>query len=87
MILLPPWGIRPGSLGRRSPGEGHQLLGDSAVTFTLQTYTHVIPGMDQDAADTVAQLILGGSPEPEVSRSRSMRALLLVAGAVCWSRT
>jgi hypothetical protein len=29
------------------------------VAFTLQTYTHVIPGMDQQAADTVAALILG----------------------------
>jgi len=35
-----------------------ERLGHSTAAFTLQTYTHVIPGMDQDAADTVAKLIL-----------------------------
>ena len=33
-------------------------LGHVRVAFTLQTYSHVIPGMDRDAATTVADLIL-----------------------------
>ena len=35
--------------------------------FTLQTYGHVLPGMDRDAAATVADLILTSTqkgPEP-----------------------
>jgi Phage integrase family len=37
-----------------------ERLGHASVAFTLQTYGHVIPGMDKDAAVTVADLILGG---------------------------
>lgn len=36
-----------------------ERLGHATAAFTLQTYTHVIPGMDELAADTVARLILG----------------------------
>jgi hypothetical protein len=35
-----------------------ERLGHSAVAFTLQTYSHVIPGMDEPAANDVADLIL-----------------------------
>jgi len=35
-----------------------ERLGHASVAFTLQTYSHVIPGMDKDAAATVADLIL-----------------------------
>jgi integrase len=35
-----------------------ERLGHASVAFTLQTYGHVIPGMDRDAAATVAELIL-----------------------------
>jgi integrase len=41
-----------------------ERLGHANVAFTLQTYTHVIPGMDQEAADQVAELILGTTPPP-----------------------
>jgi Phage integrase family len=34
-----------------------ERLGHASVTFTLQTCSHVIPGMDKDAAATVADLI------------------------------
>ena len=40
-----------------------ERLGHATVAFTLQTYTHVIPGMDQTAADSVADLILARRPE------------------------
>jgi integrase len=36
-----------------------ERLGHSTVAFTLQTYVHIIPGMDEAAATTVADLILG----------------------------
>jgi Phage integrase family len=35
-----------------------ERLGHASVAFTLQTYGHVIPGMDREAAATVADLIL-----------------------------
>jgi hypothetical protein len=35
-----------------------ERLGHCSAAFTLQPYTHVIPGMDEMAADTVAKLIL-----------------------------
>jgi len=41
-----------------SPKIISERLGHASAAFTLQTYTHVIPGMDESAADTVADLIL-----------------------------
>ena len=44
-----------------------ERLGHASVAFTLQTYGHVLPGMDRDAAATVADLILTSTqkgPEP-----------------------
>ena len=34
-----------------------ERLGHATVAFTLQVYSHVLPGMDQQAANTVAALI------------------------------
>ena len=36
-----------------------ERLGHATAAFTLQTYAHVIPGMDEEAANSVAALILG----------------------------
>jgi len=41
-----------------SPKTISERLGHSTVAFTLQTYTHIIPGMDESAASTVAALVL-----------------------------
>jgi hypothetical protein len=41
-----------------------ERLGHASVAFTLQTYGHVIPGMDRDAATTVADLILSMQKGP-----------------------
>ena len=38
-----------------------ERLGHATAAFTLQTYAHVIPGMDEDAANSVAALILGAN--------------------------
>jgi integrase len=42
-----------------SPKIVSERLGHTSVAFTMQTYTHVIPGMDAAAADKIAALILG----------------------------
>ena len=47
-----------------SPKIISERLGHSTAAFTLQTYTHVIPGMDEAAANTVAALILA-EDQPE----------------------
>jgi integrase len=39
-----------------------ERLGHATAAFTLQTYTHVIPGMDESAAATVAALSLAKGP-------------------------
>jgi integrase len=38
-----------------------QRLGHSNIRITLDLYTHVMPVLDQDAAERVAALVLGGS--------------------------
>ena len=47
-----------------------ERLGHATAAFTLQVYTHVIPGMDQQAASTVADLILGQIEEARAGWSR-----------------
>jgi len=42
-----------------SPKIISERLGRSSAAFTLQIYTRVIPGMDELAAATVADLIMG----------------------------
>ncbi len=44
-----------------------ERLGHSTAAFTLQVYSHVIPGMDEQAAGAVAALIFG--PEGPVSEA------------------
>jgi integrase len=53
-----------------------ERLGHASVAFTLQTYGHVIPGMDRDAATTVADLILSmqkgsGTVVPDPSANKT----------------
>jgi integrase len=45
-----------------------ERLGHATVQITLDTYSHVLPGLDAQAAETVARLILGdGSASTDVS--------------------
>jgi integrase len=39
-----------------------ERLGHATVQITLDTYSHVLPGLDAQAAETVARLILGDGP-------------------------
>ena len=43
-----------------SPEIISERLGHASVAFTLQTYTHLVPGMDRSAAEATAALILRG---------------------------
>jgi hypothetical protein len=58
-----------------------ERLGHANVQITLDTYSHVIPGLDEQAAATVAQLILEGSdagptgvPGSDAANSAAKRA-------------
>jgi integrase len=42
-----------------------ERLGHATIAITLDVYSHVIPGMDEAAANAVASLILDGSPQSE----------------------
>ena len=47
----------------KSPKIVSERLGHANAAFTMQTYMHVIPGMDAAAADQVAALILGADDD------------------------
>ena len=47
-----------------------ERLGHATVGFTLDTYSHVLPGLDA-AAQAVAQLILRGNGTGPAQRSRT----------------
>jgi hypothetical protein len=44
-----------------------ERLGHATIAVTMDIYSHVLPGLDREAADSVAQLILGGSTIAEAS--------------------
>ena len=37
-----------------------EILGHANIAITLNTYSHAIPSMSEQAADTVAALVFGG---------------------------
>ena len=49
-----------------------ERLGHSSITITLQTYSHVIPSMHEDAAETVASMIRAAK-DPKVVPLRDAR--------------
>ncbi len=58
-----------------SPKVISERLGHTSAAFTMQTYMHVIPGMDAAAANQVADLILGGgNAELEASTDADLDA-------------
>jgi N-acetylmuramic acid 6-phosphate (MurNAc-6-P) etherase len=48
------------------------------VQITLDTYSHVIPGLDEQAAATVARLILEGPDTTSTGSSGSVQSQLMV---------
>jgi hypothetical protein len=66
-----------------------ERLGHASVALTLQVYSHVLPGMDRDAADTVAALILGGdseSRERDAHRSAHIGAETPLENELTWAK-
>ncbi|HET6562277.1 MAG TPA: site-specific integrase [Marmoricola sp.] len=57
-----------------SPKVVSERLGHTSAAFTMQTYMHVIPGMDAAAANQIADLILGRGDEFEASTDAEMDA-------------
>jgi integrase len=45
-----------------------ERLGHANIAITMDTYSHVLPGLDEHAAGAVAQLILGKPRPPEALR-------------------
>ena len=45
-----------------------ERLGHANIAITMDTYSHVLPGMDERAANTVASLILDDQPPGEAAR-------------------
>jgi integrase len=41
-----------------------ERLGHANIAITMDTYSHVLPGMDERAANAVARLILGDETAP-----------------------
>ena len=78
-----------------SPKIVSERLGHASVAFTLSVYGHMIPGLDREAADQVAAMILGhGTSAPRassmmgfaaVSRSVSIRSTKRLAEGACLS--
>jgi integrase len=56
-----------------SPKVISQRLGHATIAITMDTYSHVIPGLDEQAAETVARLILGGGePAADLSANKPL---------------
>jgi hypothetical protein len=50
-----------------------QRLGHATIAITMDTYSHVIPGLDEQAAEVVARLILGDAePTAELSANKPL---------------
>jgi hypothetical protein len=58
-----------------------ERLGRANVQITLDTYSHVIPGLDEQAGATVARLILpkGGSGRPSAAATSTMGPILSIS--------
>jgi integrase len=53
-----------------------ERLGHANIAITMDTYSHVLPGLDAQAAGTVARLILGeaeAGPDPSVDKALTTR--------------
>jgi integrase len=50
-----------------------ERLGHATIAITMDTYSHVIPGLDEQAAGTVARLILGdGEPTADLPANKPL---------------
>ena len=56
-----------------SPKVVSERLGHATVSITLDTYSHAIPALQEEAAERIAGLVLVSSP-PSAARSRTLSA-------------
>jgi hypothetical protein len=49
-----------------------ERLGHATIAITMDTYSHVLPGLDERAAATVAQLILEGDEPASASIDKAL---------------
>jgi integrase len=49
-----------------------ERLGHATIAVTMDIYSHVLPGLDREAADTVARLILGRGDVSEASVNKPL---------------
>jgi len=56
-----------------NPKVVQERLGHSDITLTLNTYSHVLPTMQEDAAEKVDQLLTGIDVSEEIARVRELR--------------
>ena len=49
-----------------------ERLGHATIAITMDTYSHVLPGLDERAAATVAQLILEGDESANASVDKAL---------------
>ena len=53
-----------------------EMLGHATIALTLDTYSHVIPSLQQEAASVVAAAVLGpASTPPEAAPKGQVRAI------------
>jgi integrase len=57
-----------GTRRRRAAKVLSERLGHANIAITMDTYSHVLPGMDERAASVVARLILDDEPPGEAAR-------------------
>jgi integrase len=50
-----------------------ERLGHANIAITMDTYSHVLPGLDSQAAGTVARLILGDAEQEPAARAGASR--------------
>ena len=55
-----------------------ERLGHASVAFTLTQYSHVLPGVDREAAETMADLMLGRGPVSNVRLTEAGHTWVLV---------
>ena len=48
-----------------------ERLGHASVTLTLDTYSHVLPGLQQAASEKLEALLFGGPQSQAVGKPRS----------------
>jgi hypothetical protein len=48
-----------------------QRFGHASVGFTLSVYSHALPGIDRDPAETMARLVLGKDLEVTVNTAKA----------------